>query len=464
MRIGELLQTRLGLSSDELSRALDEQARNGGRLCSLLISRGAIEFDIGARALGEQWGTPCALARHLANRDPHVAQLISPELARELCVLPIGRTSTGAVIVAVRDPDPRLHAALQDAIGAEVAMAITPATRLERLVIGVYGDHLGEFEVDLDSRVDMPVPSPSASSSSLSSPSLSSPSLSPLTSSAFRTSGTAPSPSASSLMSPLEMLPPSPEPAVPHAMQAPAATPHAMPPHAMSPPSSTPSYRSSLTPSPLAAAALAAPSLPPLPDLDLLNPDTLRMSLSTLDDSRVARDPSQSGMTLSSPTSSRLRAQLPPVAQTLATTRAALAFAETRDSATDVAMTFISGRWRSALIFAVRGVAAIGYRGHAVANVTGVELRLEPTSTIGRVVASKQPVALTESAVAGDPLWRSLNMPSAIVAAPLVVAGDVIAVIAAGDSAQGPGDSAAIGDLAGIATALGEAYERIRRA
>lgn len=201
-----------------------------------------------------------------------------------------------------------------------------------------------------------------------------------------------------------------------------------------------------------------------MPDLDLLNPDTLRLSLSSLDDTRVAKDPSQSGIMVSRTMSSRHHAAMPPVAQTLATTRAALAFADSRDSATDVAMTFISGRWRSAVIVAVRGTSAIGYRGHAVPGVAEVELALDPTTAIGTVVATKQPFTLGAASVATDPLGRVLNRPTMIAVAPVVVAGNVIAAIAAGDSAHGASDPAAIDELTGIATALGETYERIRRA
>lgn len=205
---------------------------------------------------------------------------------------------------------------------------------------------------------------------------------------------------------------------------------------------------------------MAAPSVPSA-ELDLLNPDTLR--LAPLDDTRVAKDPSQSGIMVSRTMSARSLGAMPPVAQTLATTRAALAFADSRDSATDVAMTFISGRWRTAAILAVRGATAIGYRAHAIPSLTGVEVPVDPTSALGRVVATKQPVTLT-GAVAADPLGRILSMSTKIAAAPVLVAGEVVAIIAAGDSVQGPEDAASIDELTGIATALGESYERIRRA
>src|SRR5260221_14172142 len=102
MRIGDMLLDRRAVRPSDLALALEEQARTGRRLCSLLISRGAIDFDDAARALGDQRNVPCALAKHLVSRDPAVATVISPELGRAWHALPIGRTPGGALIVAVR--------------------------------------------------------------------------------------------------------------------------------------------------------------------------------------------------------------------------------------------------------------------------------------------------------------------------------------------------------------------------
>jgi len=394
VRIGELLLTRVGLPPDELARALDEQARNGGRLCSLLISRGAIDFDIGAVALGDQRGVPCALAKHLANRDTSAAQRIPAELGRKLLALPIGYNTSGALVVAVRDPDPGLRAALQTATGGDIAMVVTPATRLERLIAGVYGGSPEEFDVDLDSRVDVPALTPT------------------------------PAPVAQN---------------VPH--------------------------------STLAPPVAAPPTQPPLPDIDLLNPDTLRFALSPLDDTRVAKDHEQSGGMLAMQNKSmqsksglthRQRGILPPAAPTLSITRAALARAATRDAATDAAMAFIAGRWRSAIIVAVRDRVAIGYRGHGVADVSELELPVDEPSTIERVVTTRQVSTEVVEAGAIDVLARALNVPTMVAAAPVVVGGSVIAVIAVGDSIHGIADTSAVDELGALSIALGEAYDRIR--
>lgn len=193
----------------------------------------------------------------------------------------------------------------------------------------------------------------------------------------------------------------------------------------------------------------------------MLNPDTLRLALSPLDDTRVAREPEQGGAMIAA-MQNRQRGVLPPAAPTISASRTALGRSESRDAATDAAMAFVAGRWRSAALVAVRGASAIGYRGHGVASIADLELPLDDNSTIGRVVASKQVLTAVLAAGALDPLGRALNMPATLAAAPVLVGGDVIAVIAVGDSIHGIADTAAVDELGVLAIALGDAYERIR--
>ncbi len=374
MRIGELLLERGTLRAGDIDRALEEQTRDGRRLCSILISRGALEFDDGARALADQRGVPCALAKHLGNRDAGLAGTISPELGRSACALPIGRTSAGTLIVAVRDPDPALHTALRRAVGEDVLMVVTPATRLEHLIAAAYGASNDDFDVELDSAVDLEVGRPATE--------------------------------------------------------------------------------------------------PPMPDVDMLDPDSVRLALSDLDDSRVAKDPTQSGMFVMPNSGSQsaigIRAAgstLPPPVS-MAQTRQALDAATSREAATSLAMAFLTGRWQSAIVFAVRASTALGYRAHAAAitgDIARVAVPLSLPSTIQRAVSSKQPSTLVPESAAQDQLARVLGNPSTITAAPVIVATQVVAVIAAGDPQRGAGDRNAATELAELAESLGKAYERSRK-
>jgi hypothetical protein len=356
VRIGDLLQGKGLVRPSDLVAALEDQARSQRRLCSILITRGAVEFDDGARALAEQRGVPCALSKHLANRDSSLAALLPSEFGRTSFALPIGRTSGGALIVAARDPAPALRAQLEKLLGAEVTLVIAPATRLEHLIAAAYGQN-DDFDIDIDSAVDLP---------------------------------------------PLE---------------------------------------------------------PPLPDM--FDPDSMRMALSSLDDGRVAKDPSQSGLlNIGAMSSVKI---LPPAAPTIAATKLALEHAGSRDAATDLAMSFIAGRWRAGAIAAIRDDNAVGYRGHGIVDLAELHLPLRLPSTIQRAIQTKRVAQVSPPSPAQDQLAKVLRA-TMIMAAPVVVGDEILAVVTAGDSIHGAADTNAPTELGQLAQALGDAYDRIRRA
>jgi len=380
VRIGDLLVAKGLVRASDLARALEDQPRSGRRLCSLLVTHGVLDFDDAARALGEQRSCPCALAKHLANRDAALTALISAEMGRVSNVLPIGRTSNGTLIVAARDPAPALRATLEKLLGA-VTLVITPATRLEQLIATSYGaaPH-DEFDIDLDSAVDL-------------------------------------------------------EPLWP---EAPAA--------AMSPPPA---------------------------DVDMLDPDSMRMALSDLDDERVVKDPTQSGLlqvnakgsgatVKMNRTNTSGAFRLPDAAPSIEATKLALEHVGTRDAASDLAMSFVAGRWRSGAIVVIREGTAIGYRGHGIADLAELRLPLRLASTVQRAIEAKRLANSSPPSPAQDQLVRVLRA-SAIVAAPVVVGEEVLAVIATGESIHGAADAAAAAELGQLAQALGAAYDRIRR-
>ncbi len=364
VRIGDLLVTLGLVRPGDVASALASGHR--GRLCSILISQGLLEFDAAARALGEQRGVPAAFDRHLANRDLAIAKVLPSDFGRASCALPIGRTSGGATIVAARDPDHALRTSLERLLGA-VTLVITPATRLERLVAEAYGEAPGdELDVVFDSSVEIP-------------------------------------------------------------------------------------------------------RMPPLPDVDMLDPDSIRMALSSLDDVRVAKDPTQSGLiqmnTLTSSPGIKLQQPgraLPRAAPTIAATIEGLERATTRDDATDLAMGFIAGRWLAGAIVVVREDTAVGYRGHGIADLAELHLPLRLPSTVARAIATQQVATVRPPSPAQDQLARVLRA-QLIVAAPVVVDDHAIAVLVTGDSIHGPADTDAVNELGRLAYALGEAWDRIRR-
>lgn len=157
MQIGEILLAHGWVTWEQLVLAVGDQAdlavragRGGSRirLCSLLVSRGAVDFDHASRALGERHGCAAVLRRHLERRDRTLADLLPATSARRLCVLPIGRLASGALIVCARDPSPALEAALSRALKQDVVIAAAPASYLERLVERTYPTDI-ELPIDV---------------------------------------------------------------------------------------------------------------------------------------------------------------------------------------------------------------------------------------------------------------------------------------------------------------------------
>ena len=148
-RIGEILVESGFVTAAALERALAKQQEIPRRLCSLLIARDVIDVDIASRALGEQYGVPAALQKHLDGRDRDLAALFPAELARSWCMLPLGRTGKGALIVCARDPSPAALAAVTALVKGTVVLAVAPASLLETLVAEAYGLPEEDFDVDL---------------------------------------------------------------------------------------------------------------------------------------------------------------------------------------------------------------------------------------------------------------------------------------------------------------------------
>ncbi len=421
MRIGELLIEQRKLSAEELSRALREKPADR-RVGSFLITKGLVDFDDVSRALGEQKGVPCALSKHLAGRDPELAKLISAELGRSSCALPIGKSSKGSVIVCVRDPAPALLRALEQAIKGDILMVVAPASRLEQLVAEAYGSaSADEFDIDFDLASDLPAPTPSRV-----------------------TRGPLPTPPM-----PFKSVEPTPAREFPRAE----------------------------TPAPL----------PPLPDMSMLDPESIRYALTDLDDVRVTKDPAQSGqipimgasntlppanrpstppplsvLAAGTVTNPNLNARTPttPTKTTFEMVQIGLERAPTREAATDLVLSYVATKWGAGLVLAIRDKAAIGYRGHGVVAPESVTVSLGSPSTVQRAVQTRSVSIEAPAGVGQSALLHALNRPKMPAAAPILVAGQPVAVIAVSDPLDGPQEIAAA-DLTMLAEALGAAYKRI---
>lgn len=222
-----------------------------------------------------------------------------------------------------------------------------------------------------------------------------------------------------------------------------------------------------------------APRMPPKADMDVLDPASVRLALTDLDDIRVDKDPTQSGQipkfgasgsTLPPPTvpatpamgrTSRARTADPRATRPMSISAMSVGLEHTtsREGATDLVLAYVATRWRSGLVLAIRDKNAMGYRGHGVSMPELVSVPLAIPSTVARAVETRAASTEVPASGAQEALSRALGSPRSMAAAPVLVGGQAVAAIVVGDPFDGP--SQAGGELAQLAEALGSAYQRI---
>jgi len=471
MRIGELLVEQRKLSGTDLTRALAEKPSDT-RLCSYLIAKGLVEFDDASRALGEQRQIACALSKHLAGRDPELAKLLPHDVGRNSCALPIGRTSKGSVIVCVRDPSPAVMSALTSAIPGDVMMVIAPADRLEKLVADAYGKApTGELDIELDFHTSRPAPRRPLSTPPMPLPRATTPApLPPLpemdaldpasvrdalidlddvrVSKDFSQSDQLPKiqtlPPAAPKQAPRATLPPATKPA--SELTFPASTSTTIPPWPVTPAEGTPVAKTKI---------VKRPSTDPGATRERAGSEPRTRAPSEPRPSRAGSDPGATAAELRSlGTDGR-----PTRPMSLDLMSVGLEHAPNREAATDLVLAYVATRWQCGIVLAVRDKAAIGYRGHGVAAPESVTVSLGSPSTVQRALQTRDVSVETPNGVGQSALSHALNNAKTPAAAPVLVGGQPVAILAVGDPIIAP--DRAPSDLKQLADALGAAYQRI---
>ncbi len=101
-RLGELLVRNKLISEAQLTKALEEQKVQGGRLGASLIKLGFIKEDELAAFLSRQYGVPSINLTEF-EIDPAVIKLVPPEVAQKYQIVPVNRAGS-TLIVAMSDP------------------------------------------------------------------------------------------------------------------------------------------------------------------------------------------------------------------------------------------------------------------------------------------------------------------------------------------------------------------------
>jgi serine/threonine protein kinase len=138
MRLGTLLIEDGLLTDEQLVQALKIQKVEEHRLKKILISRLGLTEDEIARALSRQIQLPFQAPLPPQTIDGSLARMITPELARSRGCLPLRREGAD-VVVAMADPlDLRTLNELEATFDATIQLVVTTATALEDAVQAVW--------------------------------------------------------------------------------------------------------------------------------------------------------------------------------------------------------------------------------------------------------------------------------------------------------------------------------------
>ncbi len=138
-RIGEILVGGKAVSAELRDRALAQQVRQRGRLCTNLLELGGIREDLLLRALAVQHGVATCSAADLDEIRPDILRLVPAKLAASLFVLPFRRLGRN-LSLAMRDPKdlPAL-----DEISFLTGLAISPFVSLDVRIQVALSKHYG---------------------------------------------------------------------------------------------------------------------------------------------------------------------------------------------------------------------------------------------------------------------------------------------------------------------------------
>ncbi|MBA3461219.1 MAG: hypothetical protein H0T46_14740 [Deltaproteobacteria bacterium] len=523
-RIGEILVEQGWVTPQALERALANQTETPDRICSILIARDLIDLDVASRALGEQHGVPAVLQKHIDHRDRELAKLIPAELAHALCVLPIGRTGAGNLILCARDPRQSVLASVKAVVPGPILLAVAPASVLESLVNEAYGP-VEDFDVDMNTG---PIRSldldPAADDDPMHA--LGNLELVELDDQDVRRSSDqsgliqvgpqerfALPPSAVSIrVPPIDDTPPTPTPTLPRTITPPPeAEGLPIPSRTMTPPRSPLPPRAEgakpggrtlppiLPPKNIPSIIKPKPAPPPEPEPPPSIPRTTAKPLTvppqmkqeapaarrttmppathTAPQRRVAADAIAAAQAVPPPKfdASQIAVGTDPprrrpvqVPTTLPDTFNALTSAPSHEQVTAAAMRFIAGRWRAGLLLKVMGKGCAAEAGHGQLLTDDAVAALAVPLTVPSLVSLALDIGglvtdpPSEESPVQDRLDRLLGMPRFPAAIPVVIGGKSAFVLVIGDAITADTDSA-MRELELLAHVLGTAYARFIR-
>jgi len=139
MRLGEMLLRDGRLTEDQLKRALTAQAKDGGRLGTVLFEHGLVDLEALTVYLGLELGIPIATGAMLERAKRAAVRLLQPAQAFKFKVVPLV-VQDRQLIAAVEDPhDFATLEALTHQTGYRVLPRVAPEVRIYYYIERYYG-------------------------------------------------------------------------------------------------------------------------------------------------------------------------------------------------------------------------------------------------------------------------------------------------------------------------------------
>jgi hypothetical protein len=139
MRLGEMLVRDGRLTDAQLNQALQFQARDGGRIGTVLIEHGLIDFEALTIYLGLELGIPIATGAMLERAKRAAVRLLQPTQAFKHKVVPLV-VQDRQLIAAIEDPhDFATLEALTQLTGYRVLPRVAPEVRIYYYIERYYG-------------------------------------------------------------------------------------------------------------------------------------------------------------------------------------------------------------------------------------------------------------------------------------------------------------------------------------
>ncbi|MHB8681601.1 MAG: GspE/PulE family protein [Acidimicrobiales bacterium] len=136
-KLGDLLVGAELITNEQLVAALTAQAKSGKRVGEMLVELGALGEEDLSQALAMQLGIPLV---DLSQRTPSAdaVALLPESIARANIAVPLDVDESGALTVAVADPDPSLASTLAQSTGRDVRIVVAPRSDVQRAIDAAY--------------------------------------------------------------------------------------------------------------------------------------------------------------------------------------------------------------------------------------------------------------------------------------------------------------------------------------